>query len=258
MPESWKFRPNTLDRLIFNGVVLLDEYRLPRSFSPDDIVVDIGAHIGSFAHAVIQRGCQRVFCVEPDLENLKLAEENLAPGIEKNQVQLIHAAVWRSDPNDDELRFDGYHPFPRSYGGMDGIINTGNGSVIWGQGEQVGKIAFDELVDRVTNKGEERIRLLKLDCEGSEWPILSTSKRLHLVEEICGEFHEIGGHFPDIGDDRGVASPVFKIDGLLRYSIDELISLLAAAGFATAYTRHERPSGESEGAGLFFADRRPI
>ena len=49
---------------------------------------------------------------------------------------------------------------------MEGIVNTGNGSVVWGLGEPVAKIAFDEVVDLATNGGERRVRLLKLDCEG--------------------------------------------------------------------------------------------
>ena len=61
-------------------------------------------------------------------------------------------AVWRSDPNDDDLRFDGYHAFPQSYTGMEGVVNTGNGSVLWGDGEPVAKVAFDDVVDLVTDR----------------------------------------------------------------------------------------------------------
>jgi hypothetical protein len=38
--------------------------------------------------------------------------------------------------------------------------------------------------------GDGPVRLLKLDCEGSEWPILFTSRRLQQVREIVGEYHE--------------------------------------------------------------------
>ena len=69
-------------------------------------------------------------------------------------MQLVRGAAWRSDRNTDELYFDGYHPFPKSFIGMEGILNTGNGSVVWGSGEPVAKVAFDEIVDLVTNHGE--------------------------------------------------------------------------------------------------------
>ena len=55
MAEEWKFRPGTLDEAIFNGVVCFNEYQLPSRFAAGDIVIDIGAHIGSFAHAATPR-----------------------------------------------------------------------------------------------------------------------------------------------------------------------------------------------------------
>jgi FkbM family methyltransferase len=243
--------------MIFNGVVALNEYRLPARFAPGDSVIDVGAHIGSFAHAVVQRGCERVFSIEPDPVNCTYAAENLRPYIDSGHVRLMQHAVWRSDPNDDQLRFDGYHPFPRSFAGMEGVLNTGDGSVIWGVGEPVAKIALDDVVDEVTNRGERRVRLLKLDCEGAEWPILLTSRRLQEIDEIVGEFHEIGGPFLEIGEDRPFKAPVFHSDRVAGFTIDELVRCLREAGFRVTYRRHRRPDGAREGLGLFFATRAP-
>jgi len=255
MAEEWRFRPGTLDKAIFNGVVIFNEYRLPHRFEPGHIVIDVGAHIGSFAEAVLSRGCENVYCIEADQSNVEIATTNLKPYIEKGYVRMTCGAAWRSDPNTDELCFDGYQPFPESYKGMEGIINTGNGSVIWPGGEPVTKIAFDEIVDLLTNRGEKRIRLLKLDCEGAEWPILLTSQRLELIDEICGEFHEIGGGFLEIGENRSQKEPVFSYNGSAKFTIDMLVSYLNNAGFTLTYSRHRRPTGELEGMGLFFATR---
>jgi hypothetical protein len=41
MTETWRFRNGTLDKAIFNAVVLFNEYRLPDSFAPGDIVIDV-------------------------------------------------------------------------------------------------------------------------------------------------------------------------------------------------------------------------
>ena len=125
----WSFRSGTLDQLIFASVVADNEYRLPDRFEPEDVVVDVGAHIGSFTHAVVLRGGQQIWSIEPDRANCALAAEHLRPYADQGYVRLIHAAAWRSDPNDDELRFDGYHAFPQSYPGMEGVLNTGGGSV---------------------------------------------------------------------------------------------------------------------------------
>jgi FkbM family methyltransferase len=242
--------------MIFDGVVALDEYRLPERFEPDDVVVDVGAHIGSFAYAVVLRGGRHVWSVEPDPTNCAVAAEHLRPYVDRGYVRLVHAAAWRSDPNDDELRFDGYHAFPRSYPGMDGILNTGNGSVVWGLGEPVAKIAFDDVVDLATNRGERRVRLLKLDCEGAEWPIVLTSQRLHLIDEIVGEFHELGGPFPEIGEDRPSSAHIFHSDRVTGFTVEELVRFLSDAGFGVTYSRHVRPGGALEGLGYFFAMRR--
>jgi len=255
MIDAWQFRPGTLDKAIFNGVVLFNEYQLPLRFAPGDIVIDIGAHIGSFAEAVLSRGCESIYCIEADRLNVEAAAVNLKPYIEKGYVRLVIGAAWRSDSNTDELYFDGYHPFPESYTGMEGIINTGSGSVIWPDGEPVTKVAFDGIVDLVTNHGEKRVRLLKLDCEGAEWPILLTSQRLELIDEICGEFHEIGGGFLEISENRSSKEPVFSYDGSAKFTIDVLVNYLNNAGFALTYSRHRRPTGELEGMGLFFATR---
>jgi len=255
MTEAWRFRDGTLDQTIFNIVVLFNEYRLPRRFAPGDIVIDVGAHIGSFAHAVLSRGCENVTCIEADRTNVELAAENLRPDIESGRVRLVRGAAWRSDRNADELRFDGYHLFTESYPGLEGILNTGNGSVVWGSGEAVAKIAFDEIVDLVTNRGEQRVRLLKLDCEGAEWPILLTSQRLGLIDEICGEFHEIGGKFLEIGEDRPGQKPVFSFANVEKFTVDVLVDYLSDAGFTVSYHREKRPTGLLEGRGLFFAAR---
>jgi FkbM family methyltransferase len=255
MTGAWRFRDGTLDRTIFNIVVLFNEYRLPDRFAPGDIVIDIGAHIGSFAYAVVSRGCENVTCIEADRTNFEIAAENLRPQLERGHVQLVRGAVWRSDQNTDQLCFDGYHNFTDSYPGLQGIVNTGNGSVIWGGGESVAKIAFDEIVDRATNRGEHRVRLLKLDCEGAEWLILLTSQRLGLVDEICGEFHEIGGQFPEIGEDRPGQQPVFSLANVGKFTIDVLVDHLTEAGFTVNWQRHRRPTGSLEGFGLFFATR---
>jgi FkbM family methyltransferase len=253
--DAWTFRAGTADRMIFNGVVAHNEYRLPARFAPGDVVVDIGAHIGSFTHAVVQRGGEHVWSFEPDRANCASAAEHLRTYIDKGFVQLMQQAVWRSDRNDDELRFDGYHPFPRSFTGMEGVLNTGDGSVMWGEGEPVAKVAFDDVVDLVTKRGERRVRLLKLDCEGAEWPILLTSRRLHLIDEIVGEFHEIGGPFLEIGEERASKAKVFHSDRVATFTVEEFVRFLEDAGFCVTYRRHRRPDGALEGLGFFFATR---
>jgi len=177
-------RPGTLDRYIYEQVVECNEYGLPDRFDPADVVVDVGVHIGAFALAALQRGCSHVHGIEADRENLRIATDNLRRYIDQGEVTLTYGAAWRSDSNDDHLSFQGYP----SYGDT---LNTGGGRVLPSRnGEPVPKINFDEFLLGATQVGEQRVRFVKLDCEGSEWPIIFTSKRFDLVDEIAGEFHE--------------------------------------------------------------------
>ena len=51
--EPFHTRPGTLDRLIARSVLLDNEYRLPDRFEAGDLVIDVGAHVGSFATACL-------------------------------------------------------------------------------------------------------------------------------------------------------------------------------------------------------------
>ncbi|MDQ3258717.1 MAG: hypothetical protein M3R15_33425 [Acidobacteriota bacterium] len=42
-------RPGTEDINVFESVVAHNEYRLPASFRHQDIIIDIGAHVGGFS-----------------------------------------------------------------------------------------------------------------------------------------------------------------------------------------------------------------
>ena len=252
---DFRFRPDSIDAGIFFLVVQGNEYRLPDHFRRDDLVVDIGAHIGAFTYAVLKRGSRCVYAIEAGEENCRIASEHLAPFIERGEVTLVHGAAWRSDPNDDQLWFEG-HPRFRGFPGLDGVVNTGGGSVCWSRdGEPVPKIAFDPFILDITDNGRRRVRLLKLDCEGAEWPILLTARTLHLIDEICGEFHEIGGQFPEISQTCDPRGPVFRFECIQRFTIDLLRRPLNEAGFDVTFRRHRRPTGEIEGLGHFFATR---
>src|SRR5215213_2924677 len=107
-------------------------------------------------------------------------------------------------------------------------------------------VVIDDVVDLATNGGERRVRLLKLDCEGAEWPIVLTSRRLHLIDEIAGEFHELGGPFPEIGENRPSHPHVFHSARVAGFTIEELVRFLGDAGFRVTYDRHMRPDGALE------------
>jgi FkbM family methyltransferase len=241
---SFYVREGTADQAIVASVIEQNEYRLPEQFAPDDIIIDVGAHIGAFSYAALLRGAGAVWAIEADAENCRMAERNLAAAIEAGSTTLLHAAVWRSDSEDEQL----YHG---GYSSSGGVINTGGGGVIWQrEGAPVPAIGLDRIIMAATDGGRRRVRLLKIDCEGAEWPILLTATRLDLVDEIAGEFHEIGGLYDS-------HTPPFSIAGYERFTIELLQRYLAGQGFHVSGRRHSTADGRPAHMGLFWAITHP-
>jgi FkbM family methyltransferase len=164
-------RENTQDAHVIQEVIRENEYQLPDSFSPEDVILDVGAHIGCFAIACLLRWASRIDCFEPDPANYALLCRNLAKL--KGKVRVANCAVWRSDVA-EQVRMDDRG----KYTAMHRVSATGR---------QVKTLTLDSAIEAAHG----RVRLLKLDCEGSEYPILYTSRLLDRVDEIVGEWHAI-------------------------------------------------------------------
>lgn len=179
-PHPFVFRPGTLDEKVFQWVAIDNEYLLPDRLAPDDIVIDVGTHIGSFCYAALERGSNRVYGFEAEAANYTCAARNLQSYGQR--VTLYQKAVWRSDRRGDRLFHTGYKDYQ-------GLLNTAGGNVLWGDsGESMEVIAFDDIVLGVTENGKHRVRIAKFDCESSEFPIILTSRTLNLIDTICGEY----------------------------------------------------------------------
>ena len=67
---------------------------------PDDVVVDIGASIGSFSARALDAGAKKVYMIEPNRELLKTAVKNVSDYIidqEETRVIPINAAMGKTD-----------------------------------------------------------------------------------------------------------------------------------------------------------------
>lgn len=224
-------RPATNDDVIYNAVVTQNEYRVPAALPPGAVVVDIGVHVGSFSYLALSRGAADVFGFEPEPGNYARAQQNLAPF--GTRVHLTNRAVWRSDRRGERLPF---------FASAD-QANSGGGTVIWETDSPlVETVAFDEVVDAITSGGR-RIQLLKIDCEGAEFPILLTSSRLDRIERIVGEYHEL----------RAALPTHVRVPGYDEFSLDGLSAHLVEHGFTV--TSQKQATGTFGDLGLFFAER---
>lgn len=158
-----KFRDGTQDAQVLQEVREENCYRLPDAIH--GIVVDIGAHIGVFALECLKRG-GRVICAEPEYNNFQLLKENTKEF--QDRVTLHHLMVWGS-----------HEPLALRHAGH----NTGMHVTIPHPQGKSPSATLDELT-----KDVEQVDLLKLDCEGAEFPILSASS-LDKVSEVVCELH---------------------------------------------------------------------
>ncbi len=231
----FRFRPGSHDWQIFNAIVFGNEYALPPAFGPEDVILDVGMHIGAFSVAALLRGAGSVYGFEPEKENFEIACHNLRPFT--GRVYPRNLAVWRSDRTGDRL----FHE------GSTAAENTAGGSVLWAaSGQELDVAAFDDLVRETTEGGRRRIRMVKVDCEGSEFPVLLTSRTLHLIDEIRGEYHEIN----DGTYNTQPISPAARVEGVPRFTAGVLADHLGRAGFTVT----SRRAGSSS-LGFFVATR---
>ena len=229
---AFSLRPGTADHVIYDQVVRQNEYHLPERFAPGTLVVDIGTHVGAFSYLALTRGAADVVGYEPERANHRCAAQNLSPFGSRAHVHCT--AVWRSDATIDQLPF-----FPSS-----DPSNTGGGSVIWDTDEHhVDVTPFDSVLEAASEGGRRRVDVVKMDCEGAEFPILLTSKRLHLIDNMVGEYHELRAPLPSHT----------AILGYTEFAVPDLMRVLRASGFDV--TVEPRASGAYGELGLFFAHR---
>ena len=200
--DSFIFR-NSWDSQLYTEVYTKNEYELD-NLNENDIIIDIGSHIGSFTKLAFDKGSKNVFSYEANYSNYILSDKNL----KDYPSNIKNLAVFRSDVDIDSIGFS----IDLSSG------NTGIGTVMVDSNEQVGVISLDNIL-----KNFSTVRLLKIDVEGSEFPILLTSNYLDRIQEIVGEFHEIY--------DFSQISEKSIIPGYQKYSREDLIKYLSESGF---------------------------
>lgn len=173
-------RTGTVDKNIINETWLHKVYT-PDGFkiNEGDTVIDIGAHIGAFslfASKYAKKG--KVFSFEPVPDNFEILAENIALNTADNVI-AVNKAV--SDKNGKQKIFLNNK-------------NTGRHS-LYSQRADAGAINIDVIsLDNFISKNKiKSIDFLKMDCEGSEYPILFNSSKntLKKINKISMEYHNL-------------------------------------------------------------------
>ncbi|HMK76735.1 MAG TPA: FkbM family methyltransferase [Thermodesulfobacteriota bacterium] len=154
-----RLRPNTDDLRIVKTNFVKKNYT--KDFIPitkDSIVVDVGAHIGSFS-IMVARSAYKVLAFEPEPTNYQMLKKNVGLNHLEN-MSIFEMAVSGRSGYQDIYTYQGgssadYSLYKR------GITNI-----------KAGRIPTISVEDIFKREDLPRIDFLKLDCEGAEHDIL--------------------------------------------------------------------------------------
>ena len=152
--------------------------------NPGEIVVDIGANIGTFSiYAAKVCAASRVISFEPFAENYRLLNKN----VEANQLRMVtcvnQAVAGKRACR--TLNLDSR--------------DSGSHSLVSGSFEHTTEVECCTFQDIFERFGVDRIDYLKMDCEGAEYEILesATSSHLQRIGRISMEYHDVPNRKPE-------------------------------------------------------------
>jgi len=163
--DSWAVWVVFLKKLYFSDEMSIKE---------NDVVVDIGAHIGTFSVFAAKKGAQ-VISYEPIYNNYKLAIYNISINDFSNKIRLFNIGVAGKVGNKRFYIFK----------------NMWEATNMYAVSEKYIECKCIDLKSIFINNEINTINYLKLDCEGAEYEILFSTPRRYLnkIMQIALEYH---------------------------------------------------------------------
>jgi FkbM family methyltransferase len=182
--------------VVFKEIFLTDFYQirsLVRRLPERPVVIDVGANAGYFAMIFFSRVPEAtLFAYEPIEENHRLLAANVARNAAlTGRATVTHAAVTGAAAESVEL-----------------FAESDSNSVVASvfpefapEHARAVRAPATSLADIVRTHGLERVDLLKMDCEGSEYPIIYDTPETvwPLVQNIALEVHDLPGKGRNVG-----------------------------------------------------------
>lgn len=200
-------REHSSDFAVFNSVFNKNEYGID-FLQESDIIVDVGGHIGSFSLLAYEKGSRNIYSYESNSSNFAVLYYN----IKDTNITAFNKAV----------RGDYIHTQVGSRFGkaMSEMPVKNYGGICISEGVDVDVITLEDIVLQLG-----KIKILKLDCEGSEYSIVFSSPDyiFEKIDCIVGELH-------------GCNIPINRINGESK-THEDFIERLKNLGYSVKYKR---------------------
>jgi FkbM family methyltransferase len=131
-----------------------------------DVVVDVGAHLGTFTRVALQRGARVVVAIEPNPVNTTCMERTFASEIAAGRVRLVRAAAWHSP---------GSLTFEFGDSSQMGHVGASANARSRAKALPVRAVTLDQLPGELKL---DRVDFIKMDIEGAERHALAGASRL--------------------------------------------------------------------------------
>lgn len=162
-----------------------NEYDFNIDFKEGDIVIDIGANVGMVSILLAKKfPFLKIYSFEPLKENY----DNFIKNIELNNIpKEVITAENKAVTKDGRLITMSINSANKGGSSTTDVISIN--SIMTKENSQVESITLEEIFNKYNIN---KLKLLKIDCEGSEYEILynTDTNLLKNIENLRGEFHE--------------------------------------------------------------------
>ena len=162
-----------------------NEYDFNIDFKEGDIVIDIGANVGMVSILLAKKfPFLKIYSFEPLKENY----DNFIKNIELNNIPKgVIIAENKAVTKDGRLITMSINSANKGGSSTTDVISIN--SIMTKENSQVESITLEEIFKKYNIN---KLKLLKIDCEGSEYEILynTDTNLLKNIENLRGEFHE--------------------------------------------------------------------
>jgi FkbM family methyltransferase len=163
----------------------------PVAVHAGDVVLDAGAHLGTFTRFALNRGARRVVAFEPEPTNITCFKRTFEPELQSGRVVLVQSALWEQSGT---VAFE-IHPEEASESGS--VLAPGSPNTV-----TVPATTIDETVARL---GLDHVDFIKMDIEGAERYALRAGHQT--ISHFAPRMALSVEHLPD--DQQAIPSAVF-------------------------------------------------